>query len=933
MQLKSKKTGEKHIKTMELIPSFICKLKQLALIKPFIVLAILTLASSFAANAQNVGIGNTSPDEKLHVTGKVKIEHALVVKPVNKTAAATIAITSNDGFVVIYHANGTQANAISMTGTPTDGQMLTIRNGDVYDDATFSGTTISAGTTMQFTYTNSNWKQVGSPSGATIITAIADADNDTKIQVEETADEDVIHFDLGGTEMWKMIGNRLEPVNNGSSIFIGIESGFKDQKGHGNTGIGHNTLVENISEYNTALGAFALRYNTVGDSNTANGFGALANNTTGSNNSAFGSLALVLNSKGHNNSAFGESAMFYNHGDNNSSFGYLSSYKTTYGDNNSSFGSHAMYSNITGSRNTVFGTSALFKNTTGSNNAAHGYMAMFSNTTGLNNTAIGYEALYSNKTGSYNVALGNQAGYYETGSNKLYIANSFDTTPLIYGEFDNDLLRVNGTLNINDEFSFPTADGTSGQVLATNGSGTLSWTTLSSPTDNQTVDVFSLSGSTLSISLEDDGASDYKVDLSSIDTDTDNQTVDIFSLSGSTLSISLEDDGASTNTLDLSSINTDNQTVDVFSLSGTTLSISLEDDAPSNYTVDLSSINSTKTLIADADADTKIQVEESADEDLIRFDLGGTQKWLMTGSRLEPSNTGNSTFIGFESGLNDDLSSNSNTAIGNRTLYSNTTGSNNLANGSLALFTNTTGALNVANGGAAMYKNTYGSENVALGYATLFNNTSGNRNVAIGYEAGFYETGSDKLYISNSNTTTPLIYGDFNSDLLVINGFLRPALDDKYTLGNSSLRWKALYATNGTIQTSDVRFKKNITNINYGLNDLMKLRSVTYQWKEDSLGETKLGFIAQELEQIVPEVVTIANDSMQTRGVNYAELIPVLVKAIQEQQAIIEAQKAQAVAQQNDLEKYKVQTNTQEERLASLEAKLNILLGTLTATK
>ena len=66
---------------------------------------------------------------------------------------------------------------------------------------------------------------------------------------------------------------------------------------------------------------------------------------------------------------------------------------------------------------------------------------------GGNNVMIGYRAGYGvdgTSTGSGNVFLGNSAGYNETGSDKLYIANSNTTTPLIYGEFDNDLCRVNG---------------------------------------------------------------------------------------------------------------------------------------------------------------------------------------------------------------------------------------------------------------------------------------------------------------------------------------------------------------------------------------------------------------------------------------------------------------------------------------------------------
>ena len=60
-------------------------------------------------------------------------------------------------------------------------------------------------------------------------------------------------------------------------------------------------------------------------------------------------------------------------------------------------------------------------------------------------------------------------------------------------------------------------------------------------------------------------------------------------------------------------------------------------------------------------------------------------------------------------------------------------------------------------------------KNIAIGHQAGFS-TTGNENIFIGHTAGYNETGSDKLYIDNSNTTTPLIYGDFNDDQITING-------------------------------------------------------------------------------------------------------------------------------------------------------------------
>jgi hypothetical protein len=103
-------------------------------------------------------------------------------------------------------------------------------------------------------------------------------------------------------------------------------------------------------------------------------------------------------------------------------------------------------------------------------------------------------------------------------------------------------------------------------------------------------------------------------------------------LNGTTLEISLSDDGQALQTVDLSGIDTDtdDQTIDALMLNGTTLEISLSDDGEANKILDLSSLNSVKSLIADADNNTKIQVEESANEDMIRFDVGGLEKMVIT---------------------------------------------------------------------------------------------------------------------------------------------------------------------------------------------------------------------------------------------------------------------------------------------------------------
>lgn len=103
--------------------------------------------------------------------------------------------------------------------------------------------------------------------------------------------------------------------------------------------------------------------------------------------------------------------------------------------------------------NTFLGVNAGLKNTTGKGNAFFGLNAGMNNTTGSFNSFFGTNAGSSNTEGSGNVFLGRQAGFNEQGSNKLYIANSSTNSPLIYGEFNNELLRINGRLEVRDGIS------------------------------------------------------------------------------------------------------------------------------------------------------------------------------------------------------------------------------------------------------------------------------------------------------------------------------------------------------------------------------------------------------------------------------------------------------------------------------------------------
>ncbi len=138
-------------------------------------------------------------------------------------------------------------------------------------------------------------------------------------------------------------------------------------------------------------------------------------------------------------------------------------------------------------------------------------------------------------------------------------------------------------------------------------------------------------------------------------------------------------------------------------------------------------------------------------------------------------------------------------------------------------------------------------------------------------------------------------FTDGGSNLIECNSDFVNATDGIFnSLGTSTNRWVDVWAADGSINTSDIREKTNIKDLNYGLNEIMKLRPVTFSWIKRPEDGTKLGLIAQELQQVLPEVVRdyewkrdeVTGEKQKVpsavMGVMYDDIIPVLVKGIQE---------------------------------------------------
>lgn len=112
-----------------------------------------------------------------------------------------------------------------------------------------------------------------------------------------------------------------------------------------------------------------------------------------------------------------------------------------------------------------------------------------------------------------------------------------------------------------------------------------------------------------------------------------------------------------------------------------------------------------------------------------------------------------------------------------------------------------------------------------------------------------------------------------------------PSVDNTYVLGATGARWTAVWATNGTIQTSDARLKRNLAPSLLGLDFVRKLRSMSFQYLQDET-RGRIGFLAQEVEAALagePFAALVTNGAHM--GLNYAGFVPVLVTAIQELEA------------------------------------------------
>jgi hypothetical protein len=265
---------------------------------------------------------------------------------------------------------------------------------------------------------------------------------------------------------------------------------------------------------------------------------------------------------------------------------------------------------------------------------------------------------------------------------------------------------------------------------------------------------------------------------------------------------------------------------------------------------------------------------------------------------FELTTASNNTAIGYNTGAAITTGAD-NTLVGHKAGESLTTGSSNVLIGARSGDSMTTAGDNVAIGYQALAATTTSGNNTAVGYTALLS-TTGTNNVALGIYAGRYRNDATDdanptqgVYIGGLTTT-----GGANSatNEIVIGYDAEGQGSNKITLGNSSITH--LYAQVTSITAlSDKRDKKNIEEMSEGLDFVNKLKPVTFEWdtRDGAKKDIKAaGFIAQDLLETqnssdIGDYLDLVDDQDKNKlQARYGNLIPVLVKAIQEQQKEIE---------------------------------------------
>ena len=585
------------------------------------------------------------------------------------------------------------------------------------------------------------------------------------------------------------------------------------------------------------------------------------NYPTGTGNVALGEAALDDGSlSGGNNVAIGSSSLTSNtSGASNTAVGQFSQYSNTTGSNNSVVGDAALAFNTTGGSNTAVGKEALRSNTTASGNTAVGYQASYSNTTGAQNVGLGYQALYDATTANFSTAVGYQAASnLTTGAHNIAIGRHAlltNTTGASNVAVGNQALNSNTTASNNTAVGYEA--GYSNTTGATNSAfGRLAFYSNTTGSENTAIGEGS---------LYDNTTGNYNVAVgkeSLVNNTTASHNTAVGYFAGYSV------------------------TTGLVSAFGSSV---LKNNSTGSYNTG----------------------------------LGGR---------------GSDNY----STLNENTTGSYNVAVGHGSLARNTTASNNTAVGYQAAYSATTASDITAIGWQAGYsatgtastyigsyagQTTTGINNTFLGHTSGYLVTSGTRNTIIGK----YNGNQGGLDIRTSSNNIVLSDGDGNPFVRVTSFSFNYQTGSattvdasnpdgvslvKYTgqgivrVGNTATGGRNViefYNGNGNVgnvttsgsstaynTSSDYRLKENVVDLTGATDRLKQLEPKRFNFIVDDT-TTVDGFLAHEVQAVVPEAVTGTKDAVDDdgnpvyQGIDQSKLVPLLVATIQELEARITA--------------------------------------------
>ncbi|HWK02061.1 MAG TPA: tail fiber domain-containing protein [Puia sp.] len=317
--------------------------------------------SCFIAQAQNIGLGTSSPDP-----------------------SAALDMTSNSKGLLIPRMN--TASMLSIA-SPAKGLL-------VYDSLK-NQLMVNMGTAAR-----PDWQNIVSGSGWGLTGNTA---TDTTVNFIGTTDNQPLLFRVNNQS-----SGMIDSIT--ANTYLGYASGRKSSGGLSNTAFGYKSMEQNATgSYNTAFGVQTLSVNanggSIGSKNTAIGHQALMNNLGTTGNTAVGYQALFDNSS-NLNTAVGYQAMYHGGQGASTAVGAEALYSGG-GNSNTAIGVRALYAcAATASYNTVSGFEAMISNYSGSFNTGSGYQVMHDNYSGQYNTAYGSSSLYANTYGNQNTSIG-----------------------------------------------------------------------------------------------------------------------------------------------------------------------------------------------------------------------------------------------------------------------------------------------------------------------------------------------------------------------------------------------------------------------------------------------------------------------------------------------------------------------------------------------